>query len=125
MSPTDSNALYWQWVKREPGQTDRSRQHIYHQDQPGEALIQKLEQIAFALDEEEDLTIADVTSRVRAAFDVDKSHQKILRAFQERAYCLSGLHHGHPKPYRPRMLRLLDVEPDDVHLLHPKTRLSR
>ena len=48
----DNNALYWQWVKREPGQTDRSRQHIYYQDQPGEALIQKLEQIAFALDEE-------------------------------------------------------------------------
>lgn len=79
----DSNALYWQWVKREPGQTDRSRQHIYHQDQSGEALIQKLEQIAFALDEEEDLTIADVTSRVRAAFDVDKVTKKFYDHFKK------------------------------------------
>ncbi len=79
----DSNALYWQWVKREPGQTDRSRQHIYHQDQQGEALIQKLEQIAFALDEEEDLTIADVTSRVRAAFDVDKVTKKFYDHFKK------------------------------------------
>ena len=75
--------LYWQWVKREPGQTDRSRQHIYHQDQSGEALIQKLEQIAFALDEEEDLTIADVTSRVRAAFDVDKVTKKFYDHFKK------------------------------------------
>ena len=79
----DSNALYWQWVKREPGQTDRSRQHIYHQDQSGEALIQKLEQIAFALDEEEDLTIADVASRVRAAFDVDKVTKKFYDHFKK------------------------------------------
>ncbi len=79
----DSNALYWQWVKREPGQTDRSRQHIYHQDQSGELLIQKLEQIAFALDEEEDLTIADVTSRVRAAFDVDKVTKKFYDHFKK------------------------------------------
>ena len=79
----DDNALYWQWVKREPGQTDRSRQHIYHQDQSGELLIQKLEQIAFALDEEEDLTIADVTSRVRAAFDVDKVTKKFYDHFKK------------------------------------------
>ncbi len=76
-------ALYWQWVKREPGQTDRSRQHIYHQDQSGEALIQKLEQIAFALDEEEDLTISDVVSRVRAAFDVDKVTKKFYDHFKK------------------------------------------
>ena len=79
----ESNALYWQWIKREPGQTDRSRQHIYHQDQSGEALIQKLEQIAFALDEEEDLTIADVTSRIRAAFDVDKVTKKFYDRFKK------------------------------------------
>ena len=79
----DSNALYWQWVKREPGQTDRSRQHIYHQDQSGEALIQKLEQIAFALDEEEDLTIGHVVSRVRAAFDVDKVTKKFYDRFKK------------------------------------------
>ena len=79
----DSNALYWQWVKREPGQTDRSRQHIYYQDQSGEALIQKLEQIAVALDEEEDLTIADVMGKIRAAFDVDKVTKKFYDHFKK------------------------------------------
>ena len=79
----DSNALYWQWVKREPGQTDRSRQHIYYQDQSGEALIQKLEQIAVALDEEEDLTIADVMGKIRAAFDVDKVTKKFYDRFKK------------------------------------------
>ena len=76
-------ALYWQWVKREPGQPDRSRPYIYYQNQPGEALIQKLEQIAFALDEEEDLTIGHVVSRVRAAFDVDKVTKKFYEHFKK------------------------------------------
>ncbi len=76
----DRGALYWQWVKREPGRPDRSRQHIYHQSQPGEALIQKLEQITFTLDEEDDLTIVDVATRVRAAFDVEK----VTRRFYDR-----------------------------------------
>ncbi len=79
----DGNTLYWQWVKREPGQTDRSRQSIYYQDQSGEALIQKLEQIAVALDEEEDLTIGHVVSRVRAAFDVDKVTKKFYDRFKK------------------------------------------
>ena len=79
----DGNTLYWQWVKREPGQTDRSRQSIYYQDQSGEALIQKLEQIAVALDEEEDLTIGHVVSRVRAAFDVDKVTKKFYEHFKK------------------------------------------
>ena len=76
-------ALYWQWVKREPGQPDRSRPYIYYQNQPGESLIQKLEQIAFALEEEEDLTIGHVVSRVRAAFDVDKVTKKFYDHFKK------------------------------------------
>ena len=75
--------LYWQWVKREPGQPDRSRPYIYYQDQSCELLKQKLEQIAFALEEEEDLTIADVVSRVRAAFDVDKVTKKFYEHFKK------------------------------------------
>ena len=79
----DRNTLYWQWVKREPGRTDRSRQHIYHRDQPGEALIQKLEQLVFTLDEEEDMTIVNVSGRVRAAFDVEKVTKKFYERFKK------------------------------------------
>ena len=71
---------YWQWVKRQPGQSDRTRQEYYHSGQTGEALIRKLEQIAFTLEEEEKLTLVDVSSRMRAAFDVEK----VTRRFYDR-----------------------------------------
>ena len=70
-------------MKREPGQPDRSRQHIYHRGQPGEALIQKLEQLVFTLAEEDDTTIVDVSGRVRAAFDVEKVTKKFYQRFKE------------------------------------------
>ena len=79
----DKNTQYWQWVKREQGRPDRPRQHIYHQGQSGEALTQKLEQLAFTLDEEEDLTIVDVSGRVRAAFDVEKVTRKFYDRFKK------------------------------------------
>ena len=78
-----ADAQYWQWVKREPGRPDRSRQHIYARGQSGESLVQKLEQIAFALEEEEDLTLVDVTSRVRAAFDVEKVTKRFYDRFKK------------------------------------------
>ena len=79
----DSSTHYWQWVQREPGQPDRSRSHIYQRGQAGEALIQKLEQIVFTLDEEADLTIVDVSGRVRAAFDVEKVTKKFYDRFKK------------------------------------------
>ncbi len=88
------NVQYWQWVKREPGRPDRLRQHIYHQDQPGEALIQKLEQIAFTLDEEEDLTIVNVSGRVRAAFDVEKVTKKFYERFKKEHRAFLGFIEG-------------------------------
>ena len=79
----DRNALYWQWVKREPGRPDRSRPHIYHRGQSGEALVQKLEQLVFTLDEEDDTTIVEVSGRVRAAFDVEKVTKKFYERFKK------------------------------------------
>ena len=82
-STHDGSAQYWQWIKREPGKPDRSRVHIYHRDQLGEALIQKLEHIAFTLDEEDDLTIVDVSGRIRAAFDVEKVTKRFYDRFRK------------------------------------------
>ena len=76
-------AQYWQWVRREPGRPDRTCTHFWSRDQPGEALIQKLEQLVFTLDEEEDLTIVDVSGRVRAAFDVEKVTRRFYDRFRE------------------------------------------
>ena len=82
-APPDRSAQYWQWVKREPGQPDRQRSESYHQGEAGERLIQKLEKIVFTLDEEDDLSIVDVSGRVRAAFDVEKVTKKFYDRFKQ------------------------------------------
>ena len=80
----DGDAQYWQWVKREPGRPAQIRTHIHHRNQSGEALIQKLEQLVFTLEEEEDLTISHVSDRVRAAFDVEKVTKRFYDRFKEQ-----------------------------------------
>ncbi len=47
----------WQWVRRETGRPTACREHTYHKDQAGDSLIQKLQSIAFSLEEEESLTL--------------------------------------------------------------------
>lgn len=70
----------WQWVRREPGKPLAIREYPYSTSQSGELLAQKLEAISFGLSEEEHLTIAEVTGRVRQAFDIEK----ITKRFYER-----------------------------------------
>ena len=72
----------WQWVKREPGRPLTRREQPYRHEQSGEALIQKLETIAFSLEEEADLTLLDVTGRVRAAFDVERVTKRFYDHFK-------------------------------------------
>ena len=90
----ERDAQYWQWVKREPGRPDQNRLHIYSRNQSGEALIQKLEHIAFTLEEEEDLTIVDVSGRVRAAFDTERVTKKFYDRFREEHKNFLGLIDG-------------------------------
>ncbi len=79
----DDKTQIWQWVKAEAGKPSACREHKVHEQQSGEALIQKLEQIAFSLDEEEQLTLLDVTSRIRAGFDVEKVTKKFYERFKK------------------------------------------
>ncbi len=81
-TPHDHSTQHWQWVKREPGQPDRTRSHIYNQEQSGESLIEKLERLVFSLDEEEDLGIVEVSGRVRAAFDLERVTKKFYDRFR-------------------------------------------
>jgi hypothetical protein len=73
----------WHWVRREPGKPIASRDHRFDASQSGDRLIQRLEQIAVSLDEDESLTLLDVTSRNRAAFDVDRVTKKFYEQFQD------------------------------------------
>ncbi len=73
----------WQWVRREPGRPKTSRDHRFEVSQPGERLIQRLEQIAVSLTEEEETTLPDMVGRARAAFDVDKVTKKFYDRFKD------------------------------------------
>lgn len=73
----------WQWVRREPGKPMASRDHRFDTSQSGDSLIQRLEQIAIGMQEEEGLTLFDVTGRTRAAFDVDKVTKKFYDRFKK------------------------------------------
>ena len=73
----------WQWVKREPGKPAACREHAFHKSQTGDALIQKLEAIAFTLAEEETLVLGDVTRRSRAGFDVERVTKRFYEQFQK------------------------------------------
>ncbi|MCY3900083.1 MAG: Eco57I restriction-modification methylase domain-containing protein [Caldilineaceae bacterium] len=92
--PHDRSAQYWFWVKREPGRAERSRTHIHYSGQRGEPLIQKLEQIVFTLDEEADITIVDPSSRVRAAFDVEKVTRSFYDRFKKEQQAFLGFIEG-------------------------------
>ncbi len=73
----------WQWVKRAPGKPNACREHRYHHEQAGDALLQKLQTLAFSLEEEDGLSLVDVTGRVRAAFDVAPVTKRFYERFKK------------------------------------------
>ncbi|HSW62118.1 MAG TPA: DNA methyltransferase [Dissulfurispiraceae bacterium] len=79
---TATGAQTWQWVKREPQKPAACREHTYHKKQPGDSLIQKLQSIAFTLEEEETITLVAVAGRARAAFDVDRVTKRFYERFK-------------------------------------------
>ena len=81
---TDKTTQIWQWVKREQGKPDACREHRYNRDeQSGESLIQKLRAIAFGFEEEEQLTLPDVTGRVGTAFYAERVTKRFYDRFKK------------------------------------------
>jgi len=110
---TDKNKTtqIWQWVKREAGKPIACREHPYHINQPGDSLIQKLQSIAFSLEEEESLTIVEVAGRARAAFDVERITKKFYDRF---------------KTEHDAFLKFIDGIPDDeLHRWYASVMLNR
>jgi hypothetical protein len=75
-------AQVWQWVRREHGKPTACREYPYRVGQPGDSLIQKIRSLAVSLEEEADLTLPDVTGRVRKAFDVERVTKKFYDRFK-------------------------------------------
>jgi hypothetical protein len=74
----------WQWVAREKGKPAAFREHTWLAASAPDALIQKLDHIAFALSEEEGLTLAGTTLRMRDAFDREKITKRFYEAFKQQ-----------------------------------------
>jgi hypothetical protein len=72
----------WQWVRHETGKPSAGRELSFSKGQTGEILVQRLEALAFSLEEEEGLTIIDVNSRVRAGFDLERVTKRFYERFK-------------------------------------------
>jgi hypothetical protein len=84
----------WQWVRREPDRPLACREHTLHRGQSGDALIQKLQLLAVELEEEESLSLVDVTRRARQAFDVDKVTKRFYDRFKTEHAAFLGFIKG-------------------------------
>jgi len=72
----------WQWVKREPGRPAVCREQTFYRGHSADSLVQRLQVLAVALQDEENLTLFEVTGRVRQAFDVDQVTRKFYDEFK-------------------------------------------
>ncbi len=72
----------WQWVRREHAKPAVCREHTYQVGQSGDSLIQKLRELAVSLEEEECLTLPDVTGRAKRAFDIERITKRFYDRFK-------------------------------------------
>jgi hypothetical protein len=71
----------WQWVKREAGKPSECREQLFYKGQSGDALVQKIQGIAFELEDE--ANVAEALARVGAVFDVEKVTKKFYDQFKK------------------------------------------
>jgi hypothetical protein len=86
----DETTLTWLWVLRVPGQPAVTRTHTWHKGQNCEALRQKLSRIAWSLEKEEAITLTDVTTGLRGAFDRDKISRSFYDKFKAQHDAFAG-----------------------------------
>jgi hypothetical protein len=85
----------WQWVRKEPGKPTAVRTYHYKPGQSGELLLQKLDNLAFTLEEEEILTLVDVTGRLRS-LDVERVTKRFYDRFKTEHSSFLGFIKGIP-----------------------------
>ncbi len=78
----DRTRQSWMWVRRETGKPLAVRTHEFFRAQPGDSLLQKLDELYISFEEEEQgVTIAQVAGRARAAFDLERVTKAFYRDF--------------------------------------------
>ena len=86
--------LTWLWIARVPGQPNTTRTHTWHKGTSGESLRQKLNQIVWALEEEEAITLTDVIKGLRSAFDRDRVSKRFYDHFKTEHQAFSDFIDG-------------------------------
>ena len=85
----------WQSVKREAGKPAACREQEYRAGQTGAPILQRLQTIAFALEEEEEgLSILQVASRVSQAMDVERVTKRFYERFRTELTAFQGFIDG-------------------------------
>jgi hypothetical protein len=73
----------WQWVDKD-SKPAKSRESRFFSTQVGNLFLQKLEALAIALEEEEQLALVSVKAKARKAFDAEKVTKKFYTQFQKQ-----------------------------------------
>jgi hypothetical protein len=81
---SDKSQQEWQWIRRDLGKPAALRTESYQTGQTGERLMQKLGLLYVSLSEEESITLYDATSRLRAAFDLERVTKKFYDEFKKK-----------------------------------------
>jgi Eco57I restriction-modification methylase len=81
---TDDNRQeqVWSWSRHEPGKPNSFLEHFWYAASANRGFVQKLEAITFSFSEEESLTLIDVTTRARTAFDVERVTKRFYDQFK-------------------------------------------
>ena len=90
----DQSLQVWQWVKREAGKPAACREQEYRAGQTGTPILQRLQTIAFALEEEGELSIFQVASRVGQALDVERVTKRFYERFRTELAAFQGFING-------------------------------
>lgn len=72
----------WCWARREAGKPASVPEHFWYASLGNRGFLQKLQAIAFSLAEEDTLTLVDVTTRARSAFDVERVTKRFYDQFK-------------------------------------------
>lgn len=89
----DDGDMLWLWPEQRPaGDSYRAVGHRCDRDAVGAEMLDRLAGVAFTLDEEDDLAVSDVLSRVRQSLGVDIADldREVERAVLDIAMPLSG-----------------------------------
>ena len=87
---TDDDEHLWMWPERRPAGGTRHVVHTHRPGEPNPALEQRIQRIAFGLEEEDSLTTLAVRERVRAAFNAEKITNRFYKDITQQREALAS-----------------------------------